>query len=147
MMIKIEFSINAIPHGKARARFYKNNAYTPKSSVDYEKMIKQDAWVAMCKSQLKTTSQPVVVEIEAIYPIAKSWSKKKTMEAKFDAIKPSKPDLDNVIKSILDGCNAVVYLDDQQVHTLIATKRFQTFDEEPCVNVSISWTHKLNAIN
>lgn len=35
-----------------------------------------------------------------------------------------RPDLDNYIKGLLDGCNKLVYLDDGQVVDIIATKRY-----------------------
>jgi Holliday junction resolvase RusA-like endonuclease len=45
-----------------------------------------------------------------------------------------KPDLDNVVKAVLDALNGVVYLDDAQVVNLVATKRYAT---EPRVEVYI----------
>ena len=50
-------------------------------------------------------------------------------------IRPAtKPDLDNVIKAVLDGCNGVAYLDDKQIVELNATARYA---ETPGVRVVI----------
>ena len=45
-----------------------------------------------------------------------------------------KPDLDNVVKAVLDALNGVVYRDDAQVVNLVATKRYAT---EPRVEVYV----------
>ena len=50
-----------------------------------------------------------------------------------------KPDLDNAIKSILDGLNGVAYYDDKQVVQISATKMWT--QEQPRVQVILS---KLN---
>ena len=45
----------------------------------------------------------------------KSWSKKDRQLAIDGKIPPKKPDVDNVVKIVLDALNRVVYLDDTQV--------------------------------
>jgi Holliday junction resolvase RusA-like endonuclease len=45
-----------------------------------------------------------------------------------------KPDLDNVMKAVLDALNGVVYADDSQVINLVATKRYST---DPRVEVYV----------
>ena len=46
----------------------------------------------------------------------------------------SKPDLDNIIKAVLDGCNGVVFRDDKQVVSIHAAKEY---GEAPGVEVII----------
>ncbi|MDR1647770.1 MAG: RusA family crossover junction endodeoxyribonuclease, partial [Zoogloeaceae bacterium] len=66
-----------------------------------------------------------------------SWSKKKRGAALGNprAILPAKrPDLDNVVKSVCDAMNGVVFRDDAQIVRLTAEK---IYAECPCVRVQI----------
>jgi Holliday junction resolvase RusA-like endonuclease len=45
-----------------------------------------------------------------------------------------KPDLDNLAKSVLDGLNGVVYLDDSQLVSLHITK---VYDHSPGVDIMV----------
>lgn len=49
------------------------------------------------------------------------FHKPKTVKRKLPTVVP---DLDNCIKSVLDGLNGCAYKDDSQVVTIIATKRY-----------------------
>jgi Holliday junction resolvase RusA-like endonuclease len=40
--------------------------------------------------------------------------------------RPKKMDIDNVCKCVLDAMNGIVYVDDRQVVSLHATKRYDT---------------------
>jgi Holliday junction resolvase RusA-like endonuclease len=58
-------------------------------------------------------------------PIPAIWSMKKQRAAALGELTPiSKPDLDNVVKAIKDGCNKVAWKDDSQVIDLVAKKRY-----------------------
>ena len=68
---------------------------------------------------------PVELRVMAYMPIPASWSMKKQRAAALGEILPiSRPDLDNCIKSIKDGCNKVIWKDDSQVVDIIAKKRY-----------------------
>ncbi len=74
--------------------------------------------------------------IIAYYPIAKSTSKKKRQQMLAGLIRPTKkPDLDNVIKSILDALNKVAYHDDTQIVSLSMEK---FYSDSPRVEVTIN---------
>tara|TARA_R100001244_G_scaffold130924_2_gene103516 strand:- start:9310 stop:9564 length:255 start_codon:yes stop_codon:yes gene_type:complete len=49
---------------------------------------------------------------------------------------PRRPDLDNYVKGVLDGC-ACLWGDDAQVVELIASKRYSERDGEPRVEVMV----------
>ena len=51
-------------------------------------------------------------------------------------IMPTRPDIDNVIKIILDGMNEAAYLDDQQVHMISAEKRYGDLAR---VEIRLNW--------
>ena len=71
----------------------------------------------------------VRLAIEARYIPPLSWPRKKRESALAGEVpKDSKPDLDNVIKSVKDGLNRVAWLDDRQVVELSATKRYAPED-------------------
>ena len=66
----------------------------------------------------------------------KSTSKKKRQQMLAGLIRPTKkPDLDNVIKSILDALNKVAYHDDTQIVSLSVEK---FYSDSPRVEVAIS---------
>ena len=66
-------------------------------------------------------------------PIPKSLSK-----VKKDALKGKphylRPDIDNLIKFILDSANGILYLDDAQIYTINAHK---IYDEHPRTEIEI----------
>lgn len=41
----------------------------------------------------------------------------------------SRPDVDNIVKAILDGLNGIVYADDTQVAELVASKKYDDSEE------------------
>ena len=42
-----------------------------------------------------------------------------------------KPDLDNLVKSVVDGLSGFIYADDKQIVEIHATKRYAKRQEEP----------------
>ena len=63
----------------------------------------------------------VAISIEFFFEIPSSWSKKKKEAAGWHT---SKPDIDNLIKGVLDGLNGVAYKDDMQVVKISARKQY-----------------------
>ena len=127
MTFQVIFSVEGNPQGKARARFTKTGrAYTPKKTVDYENEIAIKAKQAMGSSEpLKTA---VAVYVYANYKVPASYSKQRRSDCLAGVERPKVNDIDNVCKSVLDGMNNVVYVDDKQVVSLHATKRFDTIE-------------------
>jgi Holliday junction resolvase RusA-like endonuclease len=64
------------------------------------------------------------VMIEATMSIPLSWSKTKRQAALDGDVYPSRPDVDNIAKTVLDGMNGVVYEDDAQVTHLKVNKKY-----------------------
>lgn len=125
-MTEIEFFVPGVPVGKARARVVKGRAFTPKKSRDYEKKVAYYAVVAMSLLGAETFKGAVEVDILAEFPPLKSWSKKQTELVKNSEVrKETKPDIDNIAKSIADAMNGgVVYVDDSQISDLSCRKRY-----------------------
>lgn len=131
----IEFFIPGKPKGKGRPRFTRSgHAYTPKTTKEYEKLIADVCRVAMCRLQPKIGPVRMVLRVGKVFP---REVRSKTAQAKFGREnKPTTtPDLDNVIKAVLDGCNGIAYLDDKQIVSL-AADAFYT--QEPGVWVKIT---------
>lgn len=126
------FTIDGEPVGKARPRIYHTNgttrAVTPEKTKEYERKVKLAYWGQFGHGMLYLT-EAISVEIVAGYKIPQSCSKKKRAAMVAGEIRPTKkPDIDNVIKSILDALNGIAYSDDKQVVSVSATKYYA---EEP----------------
>lgn len=131
------FTIPGKPVGKGRPRFTRSGrAYTPKSTKDYEKAVKQ-AYRAKY-GDVELYNGAVLIRIWAFFPIPKSDSKKKRKEKLERKVLPTViPDLDNIVKCVSDGLNGVAYQDDKQIVSITAHK---VYNGEPYVLVSLeSW--------
>ena len=139
---KVEFEVSGQPIGKGRPRFTRTGqVYTPPKTREYEQRIHAAAWSVMQEQKLEPTEKFVHMEIKAFMEIPKSWPKVKRLEAEYGVIKPTcKPDLDNIVKSVGDGLENVVYYSDKQVTSIDAKKVYCHPDKGPVVYVSVSWT-------
>ena len=128
----LSFWIPGQPIGKGRPRFARGRAYTPPITHRAEMKVAAIASGAMIEAGLKPFTAPVSCVIVARYRIPPSWTKAKQADAQAHKIVPGKPDLDNVLKLILDACNGVCFEDDAQVAWIEAIK---TFSDEPGIMV------------
>ena len=133
---ELSFFIPGKPMGKGRPRFGRGFAYTPKKTVDQEKLVKSLAQAEMAKHGLKPMTTSVAVHLIARWPIPESWPKWKKSLARDQDLFPGKPDLDNVCKLVLDAMNGTVYKDDDQVILLSIIK---AYSEEPGTWVYVMW--------
>lgn len=130
----VQFTIPGKPMGKQRPRHTKSGmVYTQKETVNYEQ------WVRLCYQEQvgnKTfMTYPVLVHIEAFFGMPQSTSKKQKELMLKGIVKPTKkPDVDNIIKIVLDGLNGIAYADDKQVTMVSCIKKY---DEQERVQVSI----------
>lgn len=129
----MNFKIDGKPVGKGRPRFTRNGqTYTPEKTKEYEKLIR----TSYSESGGTLLDGYINISISAYYQIPKAFSREKKEFAKRGIIKPVvRPDLDNVVKAILDGLNGIAYHDDSQVISIVAVK---CYSEEPRVEVSIN---------
>lgn len=69
--------------------------------------------------------QPLQIRLEFYLPIPKSYSKKQREAALAGVLLPTKkPDIDNLVKAVLDGLNGLAYQDDKQIVALEAAKGY-----------------------
>ena len=129
MSFMVTFKVDANPVGKQRARYVKRGnfvqAYTPEKTRTYETLIKDAAIEAMGTSEPLET--PVTLYLYIRVPIPKSHSKKKVEACLNGLDQPiKKPDASNILKSVEDGMNGIVYKDDSQIVNLHVTKVYST---------------------
>ena len=129
MTFMVTFKVDADPVGKQRARYAKRGnfvqTYTPDKTRNYEALIKEAAIEAMGSSEPLET--PVTLYLYIRAPIPKSLPKKR-IEACLNGLeKPiKKPDASNVLKSIEDAMNGVVYKDDSQIVNIHVAKVYSS---------------------
>jgi Holliday junction resolvase RusA-like endonuclease len=129
MTFMVTFKVDADPVGKQRARYAKRGnfvqTYTPDKTRNYESSIKEAAIEAMGTSEPLET--PVTLYLYIRAPIPKSLPKKR-IEACLNGLeKPiKKPDASNVLKSVEDAMNGVVYKDDSQIVNIHVSKVYSS---------------------
>ena len=125
MSFIVTFTVDGTPVGKQRARYARRGnhvmAYTPEKTRTYESLIKDKATKAMGSSEPLNT--PVSLYLYIRVPIPASATKKRLEAISKGDEKPiKKPDASNILKSVEDGMNGVVYKDDSQIVNIHVTK-------------------------
>lgn len=72
------------------------------------------------------------VDVEFVMPRPKSTPKRRTPAA------IHRPDLDKLVRAVLDGLTAVLIVDDSQVISLHAGKRLAEFGESPGARITVT---------
>ena len=119
------FVIHGDPVAKGRPRFNRatGRAFTPQKTVNYETLVKMEYLMAHDKLEPFSADTALSVTINAFVSIPKTTSKKKRGQMLNGEIRPTKkPDIDNLIKCLFDGCNGVVWQDDKSVVEVITRK-------------------------
>jgi Holliday junction resolvase RusA-like endonuclease len=129
MTFIVTFKVDGTPVPKGRARYVRRgnhiSTYTPDKTRNYESLIKEAAIEAMGSSEPLET--PVTLYLYIRAPIPKSLPKKRIEACLNGSEKPiKKPDASNVLKSVEDAMNGVVYKDDSQIINLHVTKVYST---------------------
>ena len=147
--MRVNFTIEGPPIGKARPRVTRTVTYTPAKTARYEDLVRYTAINSF--KGVFDKDEPLDVKIIAYFEIPKSLSKKRKALCLANKELPTKkPDADNIGKIIMDGMNPKmkrdkqlhkmvevmrgVYHDDKQVTTLVVKKRYA---ERPRVEVRI----------
>ena len=124
--MKVSFTIPGVVQGKQRPKFSRQGpyvrAFTPQKTVNYETLVKME-YFEQCKGQKLTGA--IRAEIQFFFPIPKSESKKKRAAMLSGEIRHTKKaDIDNCIKSVLDGLNKMAFDDDGQIAEIHAYKYY-----------------------
>ncbi len=132
---RLTMTIAPKPKERPRATMIGGHAriFTPKTTEAYEKEIRK-AWI---RANGETPEDgPLRVRVYFGLPIPKSETKTNKLKMIARKIFPVKrPDLDNLVKAVLDGLNGVAYKDDCQIVTMLSKKNYA---EAPYVKVILS---------
>lgn len=124
----VMFFVRGIPKGKARPRVTRTgHAYTPAATVAWENQIRLAAVHAMRNAPMPDGH--LVVRMTFWFNPPKSYAKKRRESLMSEGRPmPHKPDIDNLVKAVLDACNGITYHDDAAVVEVNAKKRYGAED-------------------
>jgi Holliday junction resolvase RusA-like endonuclease len=128
-MSEIRFTVFGVPVPKARARTVrlkngKSHSFTPDKTAHWEARVVDEAIAHLPQ---RIMDGPLV--LEATFYLLKPKSKPKKV-----LYPAGRPDLDNLIKSITDACNGLLWTDDARIVDIKARKEYGS---PPRVEVSI----------
>lgn len=122
--------------GKDRPRFNMRSGkvYTPSTTTQFERVVAQ---CYRTQGGNCFDSQPVMLSVVLFYKLPQSLSRRRK-DAMLEKKEPPmvKPDIDNVVKIVMDALNGVAYDDDKQVVRQYAEKRYT--DDDPYLAVRVS---------
>jgi Holliday junction resolvase RusA-like endonuclease len=133
-MTHLEIHIPGPAVAQSRPRFARRGnhvaTYDATPSRDYKSWVKQCAIEAMKQSNAGLIPREVPLKIVIAVTISRPASipKKRLMPT-------VKPDLDNIVKTIQDALEGIVYQADQQIVSIFSDKQYGFAD---CVSVGIS---------
>lgn len=141
----IRFTVtgSAIPKDRARARIVTPKGrkpfiqhYTPAETRKYEERVAKLARRAW--GDAEPSMRPIELQVTVYAEIPEGWSKwKREAAARGEILPTGTPDLDNVVKSIADGMNGVVFKDDGQVASVDAVKLYAAEGADGYVEVAV----------
>ena len=121
-MRKTEIFFPFEPKPKGRPRFTRGgHAYTPKKTHDYEKELKEYYY------QFADDFYRCAIQIRLTFnmPIPKSTTKRDRRLISEGVFKfTKKPDVDNLVKAVLDALNGVAFEDDSLITKIVAEKKY-----------------------
>ncbi len=130
-----EFEVIGDIKGKARPRVntYTGQAYTPAPTKDYETLVKQ--YFKIKYPRYEQLEGRISVKIIAYFKIPKNATKKEKNLIEEGLLSPTKkPDIDNIVKIILDSMNKMAFKDDNQITKIEVQK---VYGEEEKVYIRI----------
>ncbi len=129
--MRVDFTIPSAPVPKSRPRF---NTNTGRAFTDDKTRIFENLVSLSYGGRYYFDDEYIRIRMKFKFDVPKSYSKKKKIEALEGKIRPTKADIDNYIKSVLDGLNGRAFKDDRYVYAVLAEKEYS---EEAGVEVSI----------
>lgn len=121
--VQIEINFNETyeaPIGSPRPRFRNTGrfvqTYMPASYTKHKDFIREQMPNVLLNGELKVT-------LSFYFEPPKSWSNRKRLLA-IGQYKRTKPDIDNLIKTVLDAANEKVWNDDKQIVEINSLKQY-----------------------
>lgn len=119
--MKVEFTIHSEPTSKSRPRF---NTYTGKAFTDNKTRMFEDFVSLSYGNNPSFEDKYINIDMKFYFKVPKSYTKKKYKEAIEGKIRPTKKDLDNIAKAVLDGLNTKAFIDDRYIVGLTLEKMY-----------------------
>lgn len=131
MQIEINFNETyEAPIGSPRPRFRNTGrfvqTYMPTSYTKHKDFIREQMPNVLLNGNLKVT-------LSFYFKVPKSWSNRKKLLA-IGQYKRTKPDIDNLIKTVLDAANDHLWKDDNQI---VEIHSFKQYAEEPKIILEV----------
>lgn len=132
----LTFQVPGVPKTKGRPRFRRFGnfvtTYSDSKTVQAEKNIRN---VFLEKNNTSNSDNDCAIGIDMIFDmkIPESISKKKREELN-NTPHTKKPDIDNLVKAVLDSLNKVAFKDDSQIFKLYCLKKY-SYDPKTVVNL------------
>ena len=134
MIYEFEVPGKIIGKGRPRLNTYTGSVYTPTRTKDYEALVQQ--YFLLKYPKYKPFEGRVKVEINALFEVPKSAKKSEKELMLNNSINPTKkPDIDNIVKIVLDAMNGVAFKDDIQITKLNVEKAYSSSES---VQIKIS---------
>lgn len=132
MEIEIKFNeTHKAPMASPRPRFANRGkfvqTYMPATYTAHKAFIQKQMPKAMLENDL-------IVTIEFLFNPPASWSNKKRL-AMIGQYKRTKPDIDNLIKTVLDAANKHLWKDDNQI---VEVRSFKKYADESKIVMSVT---------
>ena len=128
--MRVDFTIHTAPVSKQRPRLGKGGCvYTPSKTKVFENIV-----ALSYGNRPSFDDKYIIIRLKFKFEVPKSYTKKKRLEAIEGKIRPTKADIDNYIKAVLDGLNKKAWKDDRYIVGILAEKEYS---EESCIEVSI----------
>ena len=128
MIYEFEVPGKVIGKGRPRLNSYTGVVYTPTKTKDYESLVEQ--YFLLKYPRFKTLEGRIKVSIIAYFSIPKATKKSDINEMLDNNISPTKkPDIDNIVKAVLDSMNKFAFKDDNQITKLEVEKKYSLEDK------------------
>jgi Holliday junction resolvase RusA-like endonuclease len=128
--MSVIISIPGVPVAKARARFARAGRFTR----TYDPQQQTTDWARLSDGFAKAKDElggyidgPVAIDAVFVFPIPGSWSRKKKAAAEAGLMPHDiRPDIDNLLKTVMDLGNVYLWRDDKIVARVTARKVYGT---------------------
>ena len=128
MIYEFEVPGKVIGKGRPRLNSYTGVVYTPTKTKDYESLVEQ--YFLLKYPRFKTLEGRIRVSIIAYFSIPKATKKSDINEMLENNISPTKkPDIDNIVKVVLDSMNKFAFKDDNQITKIEVEKKYALEDK------------------
>ena len=141
-MTAIKFTIPGEPHALKRHRHGKGRTYDPKENSDAKQQIG-----LLGRAAMRGRNKPLEGAIKLTCIFVHSWPLRTSRKRKAmcnGMFKDTRADIDNQVKTVMDGLNGIAWKDDGQVAVLYAEK--VCMDIAPCTQVTIEPLWEVNGV-